>query len=71
MESWVDGDGWICTYLETWPSLRRILFISDRSSGSCVEGVYVPAALGTRTGVVGSEFIVCVERRSSYGWVKF
>ena len=47
-------------YLLICPSLRRMLLICDRNSGSCVEGVYVEAAFGTRTGVVGSEAIVLV-----------
>lgn len=42
-------------YFETCPSVRRILFICDRRSGSWVVGVYVEAAFGIRTGVLGSE----------------
>jgi hypothetical protein len=45
----------------TWPSLSRMPFICDRRSGSCVVGVYVAAAFGIRTGVVGSGVIAyCV-----------
>lgn len=43
------------TYFITCPSFSRMLLISDRNSGSWVVGVYVPAAFGTRTGVVGSD----------------
>jgi hypothetical protein len=38
-----------------------MVFICERRSGSCVVGVYVDAALGTRTGVVGSVFMVSGE----------
>jgi hypothetical protein len=48
--------GW--TYLVTCPSDSRREFICERRSGSCVVGMYVDAAFGTRTGVVGSEVIM-------------
>jgi hypothetical protein len=34
------------------------VFICERRSGSCVVDVYVETALGTLTGVVGSDAIV-------------
>jgi hypothetical protein len=40
------------------PSRNKTVFICDRRSGSWVVGVYVEAALGTLTGVVGSDAIV-------------
>jgi len=46
------------TYFEICPSRNSTVFICDLKSGSCVEAVYVAAAFGTRTGVVGSEAIV-------------
>ena len=46
------------TNLDMCPSRNRMVFICERRSGSWVVGVYVDAALGTRTGVVGSEFII-------------
>ena len=51
------------TYLVTCPSSNRREFICERRSGSCVVGVYVDAAFGTRTGVVGSSAIVRSEFR--------
>ena len=60
------GHNWCCantelsgkTYFEICPSRNNTVFIWDLKFGSCVEVVYVAAALGTRTGVVGSEAIV-------------
>jgi hypothetical protein len=55
------GGGGRERYFETCPSRSRMVFICERRSGSCVVGVYVEAALGTRTGVVGSGFMVSGE----------
>lgn len=46
------------TNLDMCPSRNKMVFICERRSGSWVVGVYVDAALGTRTGVVGSEFMI-------------
>jgi len=48
------------THFEICPSRSKTVFICDRRSGSCIVGVYVEAALGTLTGVVGSDAIVLV-----------
>lgn len=55
------------TYLDMCPSRSRMVFICERRSGSWVVGVYVDAAFGTRTGVVGSSFMVS-ESCSQLGW---
>lgn len=41
------------TYLLTWPSRRRRVFIWERRSGSSVAGVLLAAEEGTLTGVEG------------------
>jgi hypothetical protein len=46
------------------PSRKSTVLICERRSGSWIVGVYVEAALGTLTGVVGSEAIVLVFVRS-------
>ena len=46
------------THFEICPSRNKTVFICDRRSGSWIAGVYVEAALGTLTGVVGSDAIV-------------
>ena len=54
------------THFVICPSRKSTELIWDRKSASCVVGVYVEAALGTRTGVVGSDaillcvYLVCV-----------
>jgi hypothetical protein len=42
------------TYVVMCPSASNLEFISVRSSGSCVLGVYVADAFGTLIGVLGS-----------------
>ena len=54
------------TYFAACPSLSSTVFIWERRSGSCVVSVYVEAAFGTRTGVVGSDAIVY-----SFPWFRF
>lgn len=55
------GEGTDCrAYLEMCPSRRSTVLICERRSGSCVVGVYVDTAFGTRTGVVGSASIVII-----------
>jgi len=49
---------------EMCPSRKSTVLICERRSGSWIVGVYVEAALGTLTGVVGSEAIVLVFVRS-------
>jgi len=48
------------SHFEMCPSRNKTVFICDRRSGSWIAGVYVEAALGTLTGVVGSDAIVLV-----------
>ena len=53
-------EDWIAEriHLEICPPCISNVFISDRSVGSAICGVYVPAALGTRIGVEGREEVV-------------
>ncbi len=46
------------THFEICPSRNKTVFICERRSGSWVVAVYVETALGSLTGVVGSEAIV-------------
>jgi hypothetical protein len=52
------------TDFEICPSRKSTVLICERRSGSWIAGVYVEAALGTLTGVVGSEAIMLVFVRS-------
>ena len=45
-------------YFVVCPPCISSVFISERSPGSMICGVYVPAALGTRMGVAGREEVV-------------
>lgn len=46
------------THFEMCPSRNKTVFICERRSGSWVAVVYVETALGSLTGVVGSDAIV-------------
>jgi hypothetical protein len=52
------GKGRERTHFEMCPSRNNTVFICERRSGSWVVGVYVETALGSLTGVVGSDAIV-------------
>lgn len=52
------GKGRERTHFEMCPSRNKMVFICERRSGSWVVGVYVETALGSLTGVVGSDAIM-------------